>query len=482
MSLPPELLKRRSRAERYDAAVVGAGLTGLFAATSLAAAGLRVVLVDERKRPGGRLQTVPYQGYAVDLGDTLWEGRAVSRALVSLGVEAPALEPLPVPGGFQVAVFGERGVEAGPFAPPLPGRVPSPSDLDAARALYAAPPRVFAALGAVFERLSRATDEELAGWRTTTLGGWLGEQDLEPAVAAAVLRTATIWGAARAEGSSLAELAERARSRRLEWEACGDAPVAGGQGVVQALVDRLVDAGGELRLATQAVGVAVDGRRFAALATASESRSFLEEIPADRCVLALPPAAAAALLPGALRRSVPAWAGDGVALGVAWGVDGEALLAGAEQPWAVRGVPPPSSPLAEAGPAALARPAVLFRSSAASPRVAPPGRSLLLGRVRLAAEEARDARLVDAMVGRLHLAVSDLLGDSASRIEWRRHWLQASGAPDPLAPADAPLAVPGADGLLLASPAGAAGQEGLGAAGRALAAARRAVDRILASG
>jgi len=51
-------------AERYDAAIIGAGADGLAAAARLAARGMRVVVLERASQPGGRLVTRPFHaGY-----------------------------------------------------------------------------------------------------------------------------------------------------------------------------------------------------------------------------------------------------------------------------------------------------------------------------------------------------------------------------------------------------------------------------------
>jgi monoamine oxidase len=51
-----------------DAIVVGAGLSGLVCAHRLAAANLRVAVLEARDRVGGRLHSVPFAGATIDLG------------------------------------------------------------------------------------------------------------------------------------------------------------------------------------------------------------------------------------------------------------------------------------------------------------------------------------------------------------------------------------------------------------------------------
>jgi phytoene dehydrogenase-like protein len=48
-------------AERYDAAIIGAGADGLAAAALLARAGLRTIVLERNPQPGGRLITRPFQ-------------------------------------------------------------------------------------------------------------------------------------------------------------------------------------------------------------------------------------------------------------------------------------------------------------------------------------------------------------------------------------------------------------------------------------
>ncbi|MFD8951959.1 flavin monoamine oxidase family protein [Streptomyces xanthophaeus] len=71
--------------EAYDVIVIGAGASGLAAATALTAAGRNVLLLEARDRTGGRLLAAPTSpGRALDLGATwFWDGEDRVRDLAA---------------------------------------------------------------------------------------------------------------------------------------------------------------------------------------------------------------------------------------------------------------------------------------------------------------------------------------------------------------------------------------------------------------
>lgn len=75
--------------ESSDVVVIGAGLSGLWAARRLAADGAEVVVAEARSRVGGRTHTVTAGGIPVDLGGQFVcdEHGAILRALDELGME-----------------------------------------------------------------------------------------------------------------------------------------------------------------------------------------------------------------------------------------------------------------------------------------------------------------------------------------------------------------------------------------------------------
>lgn len=477
MTLPVELLQRRRPAERVDAVIVGAGVPGLVTACMLAGTGLRVVVVDDHKRPGGALQTLAYQGYAVDLAPPLFEAPVFAQVLAAAGVREHGLCEVPS-AAIQVAMLGEKGIASAPRVAPVPGTVPSPSTLDAVRELFGVPPRVFAALGAVYQELIGASAEQVEDWHGIDLGTWLSQGSFEPAVQAAALRSIALLGAGEPARANLVSVVLRLREREQSGLSMpGDQPIAGARGIVQALVDRFIDAGGELRLGTRAVGMAVDGRRFATLAVQREAQPFTEEIAADRCVLALGCDSLPAVLPRELLEALALSTSTaaGALLGVAFAMAEEAPFADAEQAWVVRVLPAggvPTRPSEISG-------GTFLRVSAAAPRLAPPGRALVLAWTHLESHVARDARLVLARAGHLRTALEQLLGPAAPAIEWQRHWLGPEPGREALLPGIVPWVVPGFEGIYLVNPDLDLPGRVAGGLVAAAAAGRQVAERIL---
>lgn len=84
---------------KYDAAVIGGGLSGLTSSIYLAKAGLSVVLLEKANQLGGRSVTVKKNGAMLNLGlHALYKGGAAEEVLNELGI--------PVKGGIVPAKGG----------------------------------------------------------------------------------------------------------------------------------------------------------------------------------------------------------------------------------------------------------------------------------------------------------------------------------------------------------------------------------------
>ena len=102
--------------QRYDVAVVGAGMGGLAAACLLARTGRSVALLERASRPGGASQAFTPEGYRFDIGATLLvgfgPGGSLARLCESLGIGLDVKECEPA---LQVALPKHRiGLYAAP--------------------------------------------------------------------------------------------------------------------------------------------------------------------------------------------------------------------------------------------------------------------------------------------------------------------------------------------------------------------------------
>ncbi|SDM50559.1 Flavin containing amine oxidoreductase [Fictibacillus solisalsi] len=74
--------------KKYEAAIIGGGLSGLTAAVYLAKAGIQTVIIEKGKEVGGRAQTVKKKGAYLNLGaHALYKGGEAEAILHELGIE-----------------------------------------------------------------------------------------------------------------------------------------------------------------------------------------------------------------------------------------------------------------------------------------------------------------------------------------------------------------------------------------------------------
>ncbi len=271
-----------------DAVVVGAGPNGLVGACVLARAGWKVLVLEAQNRPGGALYSLEYTlpGYLHDVGAAFFPFSEHSPALQSMnlagvGLEwrAAALESThPAPDGTCVSIARDVDRAASTFGP----------DGDAWRRL------------ALWQR---AMGERLAYFLLSPLPGigpaWrLGPHHLA-GIARAGLSSAAGYSrrlfrteAARRVIPSLAlhvdlgpeDFSGAALGLVLALLASGSGfrvPVGGARAITQALLRRLEEAGGQVRLNTHVDRIVVRGRRAVAVRTRSG-----EEIAVKRAILA----------------------------------------------------------------------------------------------------------------------------------------------------------------------------------------------------
>lgn len=446
MAIVTEAMRRGGGAERCDVAVVGAGLPGLVAASILARRGARVVLVDAARRPGGRLQTIAHQGFAIDVSPPLWESEGLRDALAAAGVASPPLAPVVARRDVFAAVLEGGAVRAGAHPLPVPGAVPTPAGLEAVRALFGSTPRAWARLGEACAALVEECGDGSPG-SALRLAEWASSRQVEPSLVPGLLRCAALLGAFDPVRSDVRRLAHR-----LRWLSSGDethvVPAehawAGARGVIESLVDAAVEAGVETRLGTRVLSVEIERGRLRGLLVQREELPFLATLGAERVVLAVPPAEARRLLPEDLLP--PPVSGTDSMLGLAFGLRRVPWPDDAPPPPAVRLLGPATSGGA-ASPGTPLAPMLLSSPQGNAPSVAPPGQGLVLAHAPVAGDrlEAGEMRRL-AMLARS--AILDL--HPGAEIAWEHAWFRSAEMADPLVEPSERADLPALPGLRFA--------------------------------
>jgi len=223
--------------ERFDAIVVGGGISGLAATRQLASAGLDVVLLEATARLGGKIAGASLGGLRIDVGaESVLVRRPEAPALItSLGLDDRLVHPTGA--AAQVYVDG-RAVPVPPSAMGIPGDIDAlsglltPDGLERARREPSLPAPALtgdAAIGAlVDERFGPEVTDRLL---EPLLGGVYAGQARRLSFEAV---NGALFAAARAGGP----LSGHAASIRRP----GDGPVFGGlDGGITSLVEALSD-------------------------------------------------------------------------------------------------------------------------------------------------------------------------------------------------------------------------------------------------
>jgi monoamine oxidase len=104
----------------FDAIVVGAGFAGLSAAQALTTAGKRVLLLEARDRPGGRVKPGVIAGITIDLGG-MWVGTNQTRLRALLDMQGLKTYPTWLEGEARIELLGRTvNCPREDFAPALP--------------------------------------------------------------------------------------------------------------------------------------------------------------------------------------------------------------------------------------------------------------------------------------------------------------------------------------------------------------------------
>ncbi|MER7274030.1 hydroxysqualene dehydroxylase HpnE [Dactylosporangium sp. NPDC000244] len=289
-----------------DVCVVGGGLAGITAATLLADAGARVTLVERRTELGGATYSIDHDGLVVDTGQHVFlrcyeRYRALLDRLGS--ADLARIQPR-----FRVPVLSHG--RAPHVLARTPG-LPAPAHLLPALARYRLLDarerlRAIGAAGAL-----RTVDPDDAATDQRSFGQWLAEHGQGSRAVRRLWDLITIAALnTPAQDASLALAARVFRTGLLERAGAGDigrplVPLADLHG--RPAHRLLTGLGVRVATGSRAERIRPDGTGFRVVTGGTGGRAAQDEILADAVVLAVPPQAAARLVPPAAGAARDDW-------------------------------------------------------------------------------------------------------------------------------------------------------------------------------
>ena len=282
----------------HDVVVVGAGLGGLLTAAILGRRGKKVLLLEREADVGGRLRSVEVDGYVLDAGAYLWPNLHLDRALEAAAAQYRGSN-IPVTRVLRVFVDGGNGAEL-PF--PWPGIDAEPF-ATAAQATLRADAATFAGLCALWERLAKLSDAEVAALRHVPLREGLPRFTRDPALTEAFRRNVMLFGSIDPDSASMAECIGLRRrpvgGPMPRPESPGDNAIGGVRALPQALREACLAAGVTIACGWEVERIMVRNGAAVGVEARPAQRWFGETIEAGAVVCNAPAWQAFSLVPAA---------------------------------------------------------------------------------------------------------------------------------------------------------------------------------------
>ncbi len=437
-------------AERFDVAVVGAGLAGMLTAAILARRGARVVLLEREGEVGGRLRSYEIDGFVVDAGSYLWPNAHLDDALSAAGADGFQGSAVPTDQVMRMFVEGEGGRR---FAFPWPGRSGSERAREAARVALGAEGPVFDDLGRLWGRLASLSDAEVAAYERVplrdALAAWAEDARLREAFARNVMLFGTYDPGSASAAECIRLVRRPATARRPRPECAGANEIGGVRALAQVLREAVLRSGVDLRLGRVVEQIAVgDGRVKGLVAHGGEPWVERIEAPVVVCnapVWQLFDLIAERYFPPEFVAEARSWAVVGGVVAAAFAFEGAPRLRDGGEPDRFLGW----TRLLFAPDASFG--GGLLWSSLHSPRNAPSGRAVLQAMRLTPRHELADAERVAAIHGSFErLVLDEIYEDARERLLWRRFWMTRDGSEYMISAARRPpVDPPGVAGLFL---------------------------------
>lgn len=445
----PILRDKATMAERYDAIVIGAGLSGLLTGAILARRGRRVIVLERSADVGGRIRSYEVDGFVVDAGAYLWPNLHLDRALAAAGATSfrgSVIPPLQIMRMFVHGTSGQR------FSFLWPGRAESPAMLAAAAAGLGADAETFRALTQVWDRLAALSDDEVDTLRHTPLRDALPRFTTEPRVAEAFRRNVMLFGSYEPDDASMAECIGLRRHAvggpQPKPEVAGANPEGGVRALPRAIRAAFDSAGGELRLSHTVDQILVeDGRVRGVLAHGASP--FQERIDAPFVVSSIPVAQlfeviAPSHFPQDFVANAARFRVIGGTISAAFAFDSLPRLraTGEEDTF-------PGWTRLLIGPAREFGGGLLW-ATLHSPHNAPPGKHVLQAMRLSPHRDIADATRVRFVHDSFRAMLDEMYLDVDAKLLWQRQWINRDGSEYMIAAAPKPpIRAPGVAGLYL---------------------------------